>query len=494
MTEIEIVGPKVAVDRDGTSDAGGGQLLLKEGKLMVRASTIERPLGAVSAISEISIVDLARQRARVRFVDGVVWNIASEGDEVYAFLKQVESAAGRPGLVAPPPKLSQAVREAATPQRRRWAAMTVVALLMFVPFRMLAGLSASAGHAMALGLLVLLGVVVVAIGLRDGGPAILDGVRARLASFGPVPVVALLIAAAAGSAMGASDAEAAGHQASEHARRVRVAEAKAQREAARLEAEAAKKKKAVAAVVAELESALSDNRLREVREARERLRALDAKHPALSKGGADLDGAIAKVDEEDRVAGLQKGLRAVRRMARDRLRCENAKGVSDAWKQLNGVRTSDAEYEQIARAVAPLERCRKRVASRFAASAEDGRRQQRMQMAPALEGQLRGLGYPTSVTLAGKRQDRLVVAADQLDDNAVARITALTDDEGVAFLDKRAKEGVRQVRFRGKRLDKRFDLEPESTRVLTAPLLERFGLGAPLELAATPPANPESPE
>src|SRR2546421_2477406 len=97
--EFELLGPRVSVDRNGTADRGGGQLLIKQGKLLVRTRSIERLLGASIAIDHIQLVDLARQRATVNFIDGQIWNVESANEDLTPFFKQVESVAGHAGLV-----------------------------------------------------------------------------------------------------------------------------------------------------------------------------------------------------------------------------------------------------------------------------------------------------------------------------------------------------------------------------------------------------------
>src|SRR5687768_4835876 len=101
-----LVGPRVSVDRDGTADRGGGQLVLRQDGLYVRTRGFERLLGALNAIDHVQLVDLARMRARVCTTDGRLWNVQSDqGEDLTAFFRQLESTAGRPGLLRHPPRI-----------------------------------------------------------------------------------------------------------------------------------------------------------------------------------------------------------------------------------------------------------------------------------------------------------------------------------------------------------------------------------------------------
>jgi hypothetical protein len=482
---LELVGPRVSVDRSGTADRGGGQLVIKDGKLLVRTHSLERLLGSSIAIEQIELIDLARLQAKVSFVGGQVWNVQSEqGDDLTPFFKQVESASGREGLLRDPPRVSELVREAATPERVRVTLLTALALLAYLPLRWLGGSTTAVG-----GLLVGLGGVALLVGgaalMRDEGqdaPALLS----RLRPWVSWPWFAAALAASLAGAMGSWDASARAARVEAQAHARAEAQQRARTAAAR-EQQASRERRAQGdALAKQLLDAMGHERFRDAKALYDRIQTLVPDHPVALQVRTQLERALSDLDEHERVAGVARGIVEARVVARDRLACESAKRVADSVALLRRAGPNDAGYGAARRALDGLERCRKRVRARFAQNAEESRRRLRMLAAAQVESAVRRLGYAASVSLSGSRSDVLRIRARELDGAAAQRILALRGAKDATFEAARTEEGFSRIEMRGQKFARVERLHPVSAETLSAPVLESFGLAKPLALE-TPP-------
>lgn len=473
--EMELVGPRVSVDRNGTADRGGGQFVIKDGKLLVRARNIERLLGASIAIDHIQLVDLARLRAKVRFVDGQTWNVESEqGEDLTAFFKQVESVAGRADLVREPPRIMDLVRAAATPARVRTVLFTALALMAFVPLRWLGSSSSAVGIAIAM-----LGVAVVLVGAIAAVPG--DGaLRARLRPWLSWPAFAAALAAILAGSLGSSDASARASADRALARADAQAKERADAIAAQAQRDAADRRAHADALGAQLQDAMQGERFRDAKLLRDQLLALAPEHPVAAQVRQALERALAELDERERVAGITRGIAQARVIVKDPIACETAKRVADANALLKRAAPDDGDYEAARHALSDLERCRKRVRARFAQSAEDGRHRMRMLAAAQTEAAVRRLGIPASVKLVGHKSDVLRIESRELDAGAAARILALSGGADGTFEAARTSEGFMRIELRGDKFERDVELQPVSAETLVVPVLEKFGLAKSL--------------
>jgi hypothetical protein len=483
--ELELVGPRVSVDRNGTADRGGGQLVIKQGKLLVRARNLERLLGASVAIEHIQLVDLARMRAKVRFIDGQVWNVESEqGEDLTPFFKQLESTAGRAGLLHDPPRVSELLRDAATPARMRNALLIALALIAFVPLRWLGALAPAAGVVLAVigAALLLLGVAAFAWreGDDDAPPAL-----ARLRSWVSWPWLAAALATTAAGVSGHADASARLGQQLEQAR-VHAETARQAAAAAAQQQEELRDRRAQAdALAQQLLDAMQGERYRDAKTLYDRLTALVPDHATAKQQAPALATALAALDERERVAGIGRGIAQARAVTRDPLACETAKRVADAYSLLRRALPTDTDYDAARRVLGDLESCRKRVRARFAQSAEESRRRLRMMAATQIETEVRRLGYPPHVTLSGKTSDVLHIEAHEIDAAAAQRILALREKDAT-FEAARSDDGFTRIELRGDKFKRDVQLHRVPASALIEPVLEQFGLAHPLALPANP--------
>jgi uncharacterized membrane-anchored protein YhcB (DUF1043 family) len=480
--ELELVGPRVSVDRNGTADRGGGQLVVKQGKLLVRTRNLERLLGASVAIDHIQLVDLARMRAQVRFVDGQVWNVESEqGEDLTPFFKQVESTAGRAGLLHDPPRISELLRDAATPARVRNVLLTALALLAFVPLRWLGGLAPAVGGALPVFGVILLLLGVLARGLReddDFTPSML----ARLRTWVSWPWFAAALALIVAGVIGYSDATERLARERKEAQAHAEAAQQAAAAAAQQQQEARERRARTDALAQQLLDAMQSEHFREAKAVYDQLTALTPDHATAKQVRSALETALAELDERERVTGVARGIAQARAVARDPLACETAKRVADAYALLRRAQPDDADYAAARRVLGDLERCRKQVRARFAQSAEEGRRRLRMLAATQIETAVRRLGYPAHVTLAGKTSDVLRIEAHDLDATAAQRILALREKDA-PFEAARTEDGFKRIELRGEKFDQDVKLHALPASAVVEPVLEKFGLAQPLALS-----------
>jgi hypothetical protein len=481
---LEVVGPRVSVDRNGTGDRGGGQLVVKQGNLLVRTRSLERPLSALSAIDHVQLVDLARLQASVRLTDGQIWNVQSEqGEDLTGFFRQVASVSGRPALLRDPPRISQLVRDAATPARGRTALLTALALLAYVPLRWVAGLAEPIGFP-----LVAIGAIALVIGTiafmsRDEEER---AFFARMRQHVSLPFFAAALAACVAGTLGHAEAAQRQARAELEARTQSERAAREDAVAAKARAEAVTRRAEADALGAQLAEAMKGERYRDANALRQRIEALVPAHAAVKQASAPLERALAELEERERIAGIARGIAASKAVVSDPLACESPQRVGDTVGLLRAARSADPDYEAARRALEGLERCRLRVRARLAQSAADGRMRQRVLSSTQIESAVRRLGYPVQVTLLGRRSDVLRVEARELEPGAAQRILSMPSPNGATFEAARKDEGFARIEVRGDRFTRDIALEPLPAEALIVPVLEQLGLATPLVAEAQP--------
>jgi len=178
---------------------------------------------------------------------------------------------------------------------------------------------------------------------------------------------------------------------------------------------------------------------------------------------------------------VQRGMRAVRQMKRDRVRCERANDVAGAWRDLRQVRPADPEWEDAQKLVGQLELCRTRVQVLVVRSAGGARRQQLELETRALQSQLRSDGHDARAECKGSTCSQIVVTIPGLDAKLADAITDGGSRVATALLGRLERAGAERVVFTGvERVT--YSLQPTDLKEAGKELLARAQLDAPLEL------------
>jgi hypothetical protein len=247
--------------------------------------------------------------------------------------------------------VSLQVREAIGPARKGDLTVVVVGLLAIVPVAALCALWMWLGYALIVAVVAWL----IALLLADRGEIELPARLARLQW--PVKLalpIMLTLSAALGLLQGRQWALT--EQAAERSR-AQVQQAR-ERAATQRRADEAARAEATSRAAADLELALSANQPEAIERHATRLRALDQAHPVLAKLPSARPQGQAPLSEVERVAAVASGLRAARRITADRVRCESARDVGDAWSGVRRVRADEPQRREAEKLTARLERCR----------------------------------------------------------------------------------------------------------------------------------------
>lgn len=485
----ELTGPRVRVEKLGTSDRGGGQLVVEQGMLLVRGKLRTRALGPLDGMQSLRFEESDGRSAQLRFQDDSHWTIEADEPGLLDFAHQLEAGLGRSGLVTDPPRLSQHVREVIVgPRALRRALEATTALGLGVGTQMLTQVAAPLGWALvaaAGGWVTLLGIAA----FQQAPSGMLGSLRASFERRGWALTLWLPMCLGFGAALGI---QAASHREAHEALARELRSDAEQARLARQQAEATRRAEQQAAVSAQLrrlEAALGDKRWPEAKAAYDALEALEPKHPALPSVWATLGPQLTAQAEREREQAIETALRDARRMQNDPVVCDDARAVAAAWKALSALPSTDPRRAAAVAVVPNLERCRKVVARSLALNAAEQRRQDRIRLAPRVQAELRGKGYVVNVTLVGGAEDRVRVEGDALTAKAVAEITEQGSRNPGSLLARLQDHGFRSVElFAGKRRLGSFTLQPRGIEALAAELLSSMGLAERLSLE--PPGEP----
>ncbi|MDH5671545.1 MAG: hypothetical protein OEZ06_05305 [Myxococcales bacterium] len=481
----ELSGPHVRAARSGTADAGGGQLVCVNGELAVRGKLHVRRLGAIAQLHQFRILDLARRQAEAVFLDGSNWQLECEGEgDLFDFGQRLEQVGGRVGLVIPPPTVRENLAKELTPQRKKAALLVVGAALLVVPVRMVAALALPlAGALLTLGGLLTL-LLLLALLLETG---LLAGLRRWARGVGAAAALALPLALALGAGLGLGDARTRSREQQAALEKAQALAAEAQEQATRQATERAEAKIRAAELSGKLRAAVEAKNYEEAAPLRDALKELAPEHPVL----AELTATLEQLGEQDRVRGLALGIAAANRITRDRVRCETAKEVSDAWRRLSAAKMGDERYVQARDAAAKLERCRLQVQRAFGRAARDGQRQQRRSSLGATLAAIRRELPAATASLEGESDQQLRVESPTLESAAIDALIKGDGGGGQSFLDRMAAQGITKILFVSDTTKRDFKLKVPGAAELTRPLMERFGLADELSLPPLPEEDQE---
>jgi len=486
MLNAELTGPKVRVEKLGTSDRGGGLLVAHEGQLLIRGKVRSRTLGTLDAVQSLRFDDPDGQRAELIFRDLSRWAIEAEDPGLLEFAHQLQAHLGREGLVTDPPKLGERVRSVMAAQGKRRVPEMLLALALGV------GVQLAVRQVAPLGWLLVAGgvawVTLLGVALFQDEPSgwpgrlrtIFDRRGWALGLFLPLCVVfgaGLGLQAAAQRVLLETQVRAQNAEAAE-----------AQQAKQRAEAERANAHKAeVAAHLKSVETSLEAQRWTEAKTGYDALAALEPAHPSLPALWATLGPQLEARAAKEQAQATEAALRDARRMQKDRVVCDDARAVAAAWRAVQSLPPTDPRRGPAVKLVPGLERCRKVVARSLAINAAELRRQGRIQLMSPVQAELRRAGHLVNVTLTGKAEDRVQISGEGLTAKAVPAITGQGSRSPGSLFARLEEQGVRNVEvLAGERSLGSFALEPRSTEALAAELLDSMGLGAPLALADQP--------
>lgn len=490
MLNAELTGPKVRVEKLGTSDRGGGLLVAHEGQLLIRGKLRSRTLGTLATVQSLRFDDPDGQSAELVFQDLSRWAIEAEDPGLLEFAHQLQAHLGREGLVTDPPKLSQRVRTAMAAQGKRRVPEMLLALGLGAGVQLVVRQVAPLGWLLVaggVGWVTLLGVAL----FQDEPPGWLGRLRATFERRGWALSLFLPMCIAFGAALGI---EAATQRVllDTQVRTLAAEAAEARQALERAEAERTSAHAAeVTAQVQRVEGALNAQRWTEAKTFYDALASLEPAHPALPTMWATLGPQLEARAAKEQALATEAALRDARRMQKDPVVCDDARAVAAAWKAVQGLPPTDPRRGPAAALVPTLERCRKIVARSLAINAAELRRQGRIQLMSPVQDELRRAGHLVNVELTGKAEDRVRISGDGLNAKAVPAITGQASRSPGSLFARLEEQGVRNVEvLAGERSLGSFALEPRSTEALAAELLTSMGLGSPLVLAEPAAAAP----
>jgi tetratricopeptide (TPR) repeat protein len=486
----ELRGPKVRVEKLGTSDRGGGLLVAQGGMLVIRGKLRSRTLGALDALQGWRFDEPDGRSAELTFNDLSRWAIEADDAGLVDFARLVEAQLGRAGLVTDPPGLSQRVRTVMGTQAKRRLPEALLALAVGVGAHALTRSAGPLGWPLIAGALLWVTLLGVAL-FQDAPEGLIERVRSAYERRGWALTLLLPLCLAFGAGLGMQAATARTLQEAQ-TRSLRAQAEQARQSKQQAEAERAAEQQAeLASRIRLLEAALNAKRWPDAKAAYDALAALDPRHPTLPTAWATLEPQLAALEAREREQAIAAALRDARRMQKDPVVCDDARAVAAAWKAFSALPASDPRRAGAVALVPNLERCRKVVARALAVNAAELRRQARIQLAPRLQDELRRAGHLVNVALTGKAEDGLRISGDALDAKAVPSLTEHGSKAPGSLFARLEEQGVRHVELRaGERRLGRFALQPRGTDALAAELLAGMGLGAPLalpELAAPAP-------
>ena len=478
----QLPGPKVQVYRGDTADAGGGQLTAVGADLLVQGPVRARKLGPLGQLSGIRFKRGNGKEAVVDFHDGSSWTIATDqGAALLEFAQQLQTQMGRPDLVTQAPSLQAQLSSLARERRLELLGLLGALVLLWLT-RIAVGYLAALGYLLLLLALPWLALVAFVRGMSPG-PAALSSIGRIVKQRSWVLTLALPVALLCGSLIGLTDAALRAEMASRDEAAARAAAAIQARAEQRQAAAAAERRARAEALLAGFEQALSEGRTHEAQELHAEAKAADPSHPKLKPAWARLAPHLEKVKQQDRAEAIRTGLAAARAVVGNKVRCESAQAVSEAWQKLRQFTPEEAGWEEALELTEKLERCRARSARILNRSAADALAQRRLQQVALMEGAARSKGHDVRLRATGSG-NRVVRA--ELGERAAEAVVALSGEGKDSMLERLSGAGVRRVVFaKGKRVLKEVKLKANTDSDLDE-VLAGLGLEAPLALPGAP--------
>ena len=190
----------------------------------------------------------------------------------------------------------------------------------------------------------------------------------------------------------------------------------------------------------------------------------------------------AKTGLDSRMAQIQQGLAVARGISDKKDQCSNPAAVADAWRNIKLVQRGDPQWEDSKQMTQQLEVCRAEIERTLSSTLNDLRRKQRQDWAQRAQSTLQARVLDANVTLSGQSQEEAVIAASQIDQGIINRVTDDLSMQSGSFLEGFQKLGGNRVVFTNGKHTWPYELPvtPETQDNLT--VLRGMGLGSPLVL------------
>src|SRR5262249_26294822 len=126
---------------------------------------------------------------------------------------------------------------------------------------------------------------------------------------------------------------------------------------------------------------------------------------------------------ESRHALIMHGLAAAHSISDKKELCGNPAAVADAWRNIKLVQHGDPQWDDGKQMTQQLEVCRAGIERTLTSTLNDLRLKQRQDWAQRTQTALQARVLDASVTLSGQSQEEAVIAASQLDEGVIERVT-----------------------------------------------------------------------
>jgi hypothetical protein len=185
---------------------------------------------------------------------------------------------------------------------------------------------------------------------------------------------------------------------------------------------------------------------------------------------------------ETRVSLVIQGLAVAHGIGDKKDMCSNPAVVADAWRNIKQVQHGDPQWDDAKQMTQQLEVCRAEIERTLSATVNDLRRKQRQDWALRAQSVLQARVLDASVTLSGQSQEEAVIAASQLDQGVIERVTDDLSMQGGSFLEGFQKLGGARVVFTNGKHSWPYELPAMAETQDNLSVLRGMGLGSPLVL------------
>ncbi|MDD9968372.1 MAG: hypothetical protein OXR73_19190 [Myxococcales bacterium] len=476
QSDLTLHGPKVHAQRDGTADAGGGRIHASAGQLAVQGPVRGRQLGALSQLASVQFHDHRGRTSDWTFADGRRWILRCDDDKLLEFSRALAINLQRPDMVRE--SLSpQAKLWSTTKTRRRELLVAAGCLLLALPIQWLVSYARPFGYLLVgLGLAWLLAGAVARIAEGDLRPLQLARLVAQVRRWNWILTWVAPSTLLVGSLVGITVATA---RAREDAVEAQRAAAQAATAAAEREAEARKAAERAAEIdekLGEATVAVDEGRLEDAASSLAEASAIDPRNAKVESALAALAPRLEQKRDKQRARDARAGLSLAREVTSDRVLCDTAQAVADAWSKLGQTKPSDDTFSAALKLAPKLERCRKRVRATFAANARAASAQARTAWSTQLEAELRKQGVAASVTTGGKAMTELRIATERLDSETIETVMGGGDRR---LKPRAAEQGYRRIVLTAGKKARKVRLKPVPGGDV-GEVLSRFGLDKPI--------------
>jgi hypothetical protein len=189
-----------------------------------------------------------------------------------------------------------------------------------------------------------------------------------------------------------------------------------------------------------------------------------------------------KSGPETRHSLVIQGIAVAHGVGEKKEQCTNPAVVADAWRNIKLVQHGDPQWDEAKQMAQQLEVCRAEIERTLSSTVNDLRRKQRQDWALRAQSTLQARVLDASVTLSGQSQEEAVIAASQLDQNVIERVTDGLSMQGGSFLEGFQKLGGARVVFTNGKHSWPYELPAMAETQDNLSVLRGMGLGSPLVL------------